>query len=942
MEEQNSKENVEKPEDKIIQERKEKLKKLFKGKYDWLIYICLAIIVWLSIYIRTLPMKINSATGKPGLWDITLNNWTLGPDLDPFLFLRWAKYIVAHGTLMAVDTMRYIPLHLGTADEMRLLPYSIAWFHKLATFFGSTSVEYSAIIYPVFMFTLTVIAFFLLVRKIFVDQIGQTKAGIIALISSFFLTVLPSLLPRTIAGIPEKESSAFFYMFLTFYFFLCAWKAKKTLHAYIFAALAAIATAAMALVWGGVIYIFITLGIAMFLAFFLGQITKERFAVYSIWLFLSFAIMYPFSTRYTPAIIISSTTTLIAIAAFLLILLHFIIFKTKIKHYVLSKPSLAKIPPQVFTFAFFCVAGLVVSSIFFGPSFILDKFNDIKGVMVTPITTRLGVTVAENRQPFFAEWANSFGPSFLEFAQAITLGVLNFSDSTKQFFSQIPLFFWLFFFGSVYLLFIMLKEFELKKRAILTFSYFVFLVCLIFSRYSSSSQLNGTNGISLFVYILGFLVLLACFGFYYYKYHKENKEEKLKNFDFGWLLLLALFFLSIVSARGSVRTIMVLVPSASVLVAYFAVSLTADALKIKETFGKWIVWILVAFVLSSAIFSGIHYYGESKSMAQSYIPSAYTQQWQKAMAWVRENTPQDAVFGHWWDYGYWLQSIGNRATVLDGGNAIPYWDYLMGRHGLTTPNMEDALEFLYSHNTTHFLIDSSDIGKYAAFSSIGSNVEYDRRSWISTFVRDDKKAQETKNSTILFYAGGTPLDDDLVYEANGTKIYLPAGNAALAAVTIEMDRNASLAGQPNGMFYYQGKIYTLPLRYVYINKKLIDFKFGVEGGAFFMARLIQDSNGVRVEKNSALLYLSNRTVKSQLARLYLYNEENPYFKLVHSEDDFVVAQLKAKYGFDEDFVIYGDIRGPIKIWEINYPSGMKVNPDYLKTSYPDVNLSIAR
>jgi len=82
-------------------------------------------------------------------------------------------------------------------------------------------------------------------------------------------------------------------------------------------------------------------------------------------------------------------------------------------------------------------------------------------------------------------------------------------------------------------------------------------------------------------------------------------------------------------------------------------------------------------------------------------------------------------FGHWWDYGYWVQSIGKRATVLDGGNAITYWNYLMGRYVLTGNNQDDALEFLYNHNTTHLLIDSSDIGKYGAFSSIGSDESYD-------------------------------------------------------------------------------------------------------------------------------------------------------------------------------------------------------------------------
>ena len=219
-------------ENKIIEERKEKLLDFLKNKYNWVVYIALAVIVFIAVRIRTLNLS--------KLRDVATGGWTLGPDLDPFLFLRWAKYIVAHGSLMVVDTMRFVPLGFHTNRELLLLPYSIAWFHKLAAIFGSTSVEQSAALYPVFMFALTVIAFFLFVRKIFASSMGNKKASIIALISSFFLSVIPIFIPRTIAGIPEKESAAFLFLFLAFYFFLSAWKSEKTPSRIILALLAGI------------------------------------------------------------------------------------------------------------------------------------------------------------------------------------------------------------------------------------------------------------------------------------------------------------------------------------------------------------------------------------------------------------------------------------------------------------------------------------------------------------------------------------------------------------------------------------------------------------------------------------------------------------------------------------------------------------------------------
>ncbi len=363
---------------------------------------------------------------------------------------------------------------------------------------------------------------------------------------------------------------------------------------------------------------------------------------------------------------------------------------------------------------------------------------------------------------------------------------------------------------------------------------------------------------------------------------------------------------------------------------------------------NWVVSLLVILSLLVSIFGipsiTVGFYQESKYTAKSYIPSAYTFQWQNAMSWVRENTSQNAVFGHWWDYGYWVQTIGERATVLDGGNVLPYWDYLMGRYGLTAPTSRESLPFLYAHNTTHFLIDSTDIGKYPAFSSIGSDENYDRYSYINAFVRDNNDIKETKNSTIFVYYPGSkgsimPLESDIIYYENGTKIFLPANRAGIIGIIVEKDASNNLAAQPRVVFFYQNMQYVLPLRYIY-DSKLIDYKTGIDSGAFLFPTVSQSS----VIKDGALLFLTNRTVNSQLARLYLYKEDNPYFKLIHSEDSLVVSQLKSMniLSPSEDIVYYGGIQGPIRIWEINYPSGISVNPEYLKTDYPNQKLTIAR
>ena len=41
--------------------------------------------------------------------------------------------------------------------------------------------------------------------------------------------------------------------------------------------------------------------------------------------------------------------------------------------------------------------------------------------------------------------------------------------------------------------------------------------------------------------------------------------------------------------------------------------------------------------------------------------------WQSALTFLREETPEDAVVISWWDYGYWILALGQRKPVVDNG-----------------------------------------------------------------------------------------------------------------------------------------------------------------------------------------------------------------------------------------------------------------------------------
>lgn len=901
-----------------IEERKQKLFSFLKQKKDWIVYIFLAVLVFLGTWVRTLNIS--------KLKDVSTGEWTLGPDLDPFLFLRWAEYIVEHGKLFVLDSMRSAPLaeicsgaicnSINTASEMKLLSYMIAYFYKFLSLFSSEiTVTYAAIIFPVVMFGLSIIAFFLFSRKIFFKE-NPMKRDILALVSTAFYSFLPSLLSRTIAGIPEKESASYLFIFLAFYFVLEALESKNFKKGFLFSILAGISTGILGLIWGGVIYVLITISGAILVAFFIKKINSMETIYFSIWVFSFLAVVMPFSTRYSPKNLITSVGTAFTLGVLFILILSEFFKKFKFKKLNMLE---SKIPREVLIVLISALIGLFMILILFGPSFLFSFVNSVLGNLFSPLaSSRFGLTVAENQKPdFVSGWSSSFGPVVM----------------------NIPLYFWLFFLGSIFLFYEIIKQIPKKERLYLVFGYVVFLVGLIFSNYSSKTILNGESFLSMLVYVGGGIVFLILLLKVYFRIFRDKDFEKLSSIDFGYLLYFVIFSMTIVGARGATRLIMVLACVTPILVSYLLYKVYELSKKQKDDLGKLLIISFAILVLLAGIWSFYYNFSVVKITAENYAPSSYTNQWQYAMDWVRENTDEKTtVFAHWWDYGYWVQSLGKRATILDGGNFIVYWNHLMGRHVLTGRSEMEALEFLYPHNATHLLIDSTDLGKYTAFSSIGADENYDRFSWVHSFLMDEKQTQESRNKTVYIYPAGTPVDEDIITFQNNKTILIPRKKSHMIGLLLEFENNSPSNLQ--GVYRYGSMNYYVPLKYLHFsgaNQTIVFDNKGIEAGAF----LYPSFSGTKINPMGAAIYLSNRTIHSNLVRWYLFGEESQFVSKVHSEDDYVIKAISSQVGDIGSFVYYQGFRGPINIWELKYPENIFYNEDYLKTYFINPELDKA-
>src|SRR3972149_6453158 len=867
-------------------------------------FMFLPIVIWLII-----TTAVIRTSNIDQLKDVTTGDYTFGPDLDPFLYWRHATEI-SENRLEIIDHFRQAPLGVKNYAYTNIMPWIIFYFYKLFSVFSDVSLTYSAIILPVVLFIISVIGFLLFVKTISSFKMSEQKSWITAIIASIFYAFIPAMLHRTIAGIPEIESLGMVWFWFTFLFFTLAWKAKERKKQILFGVLAGIFTGAMSWSWGGYKYIYMILSLTILILFLFGKDREIIFVIFSSWI--------------TPALIfellkIKSITTIIVgfsdvgFSAFVwfIICLDIVLSKSNIK----DTEFLKKINiPDPIKSLFIGIFLAIIIALIVNPSFVANIFSSLIDGLLYPFGRgRVGLTVAENRAPYLTDIFGSFGNLF-----------------------------WLFLLGNVILFYEATKHFEKDKKIWLNFFFIVFIFALSFTRFSSQSMFNGENFISKFAYLGGILLFIFVLFLAYIKAHIKKDEkttEDFSNIEFHYVLLLTFAFWAMISMRGAVRLFFIISPMLIIISSLVPVKLWGYLKNKNDDLSKMFVGIVLLIVIIFMIITFVSYAAETTVAAENIVPSSYNQQWQKAMFWVRESTPENSIFVHWWDYGFWVQTLGERPTVPDGAHANSWWDHTTARYLLTTPKPETAISLMKTHNVSYLLIDQTDLGKYSAYSSIGSDANMDRFSQIPVMVVDPSQIIESAGREARVYQGSTIVDEDIAYsDTNGSSIFLPANRAFVIGMVIEISKTGGSFSfkQPEAVFFYNNQQVRIPLRYVYYNGEIIDFKSGIEATARVMqgVNLVGGQN-INIDELGSVIYLSPKVSKGLFARLYLMDDpykEYQTLTLAHSESDPFVDSLKAQ-GLDLDEIVYFQgFRGPIKIWRTEYPGNILTHEEFLRSS----------
>src|SRR6056297_1192946 len=361
------------------------------------IILFLAILI-LGTTIRIQPIK----TGN--LIDETTGDYT-PLAFDPYYFLRISETLLEiGGNLPEIDSMR--SPHLGVTWHNEILPDTTVLIYKtIKPFNPEATLNFANVLNPVIFFVLGLIAFFILSWIL-------TKNKWIALIASTILTLIPPYLYRTLAGFSDHESIGMFGFFLALMFFSIGlfYLDKKKPSPYKSGALglaAGLMTVFSIATWGGVAnFLFLIFPLAFLIRWFVRENKSmwESVLFYGLWIvgIIFFGPLFGYESMFLIKRYMLSSSGLLTLFALGFTLIESAILKFK------EIPKLLKKHSFVSSIVLVLVLGGIVYQIFVGNFFSLILAL-VEKIIYPFGTGRVGLTVAENKQPFLSDWMGQIG-----------------------------------------------------------------------------------------------------------------------------------------------------------------------------------------------------------------------------------------------------------------------------------------------------------------------------------------------------------------------------------------------------------------------------------------------------------------------------------------------------------------------------------------------------
>jgi asparagine N-glycosylation enzyme membrane subunit Stt3 len=709
--------------------------------------------------------------------------------LDPYMILRMSRHLALDGNLPVSDFMRYFPYNTPTY-YMNLgnitIPAVLYWLGPFA-FFGSYMTY--AQFYPALMGAFCVIVMYFLGKETFDRLTGLSAA--------FFLATIAGVMHRTSAGFFEKEPTGTLLMLFSLYFFTRSWKREE----WISGILSGIALGLFSISWGGSKMLWLLYPMVVGIMLWLNEDIRNLITVYTPTVLVGAGIAAALNwSRFW----ITDTWALVNFAMLGLLWSRYLAEEWNI----IEEDKLGYYIPSISFLGLILMALSPLYSNFVARK-VIGLLNMVPGVS-SGGGGAIGGTVAENTPASLSQLASQLG--------ALNAGRIGFfvtelrpASSLLAGLAQINGTWPLAFIGTVLLgttvAAMVFRKYNMLEKTIEGRTYHKIVVVallgwtMVFSVMFDDPVLIAV-GPSIFA-ILGSLGILH--GLDEFKPHEIE-------FKWYYLLPLAWGITNILGAVTKSRLVFLAAFSVALMAGYaFSVvlkklnSMNIESLQylgivggvliadialvaVLLTFGAQMLMAAAAVVALNGI--GLYVlqdrelseitkdiddqyirYGvigivvvatvsvnlASGFVAANQLGGSPNNLWMDNLEHMEDETPEDSVILSWWDYGYWFETIGDRAAVADGGNYGYYTsdggekiNYPLAEF-LTGSGFENHTEFLNKHSVDYIVLDETMIGKYSAVSQIAhrSNSEYNYMMQASTSRNIQNSIGEQGNRTLV-------------------------------------------------------------------------------------------------------------------------------------------------------------------------------------------------
>jgi len=245
--------------------------------------------------------------------------------------------------------------------------------------------------------------------------------------------------------------------------------------------------------------------------------------------------------------------------------------------------------------------------------------------------------------------------------------------------------------------------------------------------------------------VLAVLACIAIIATVAYRFTRRMKKEKIsinrhvwkhlaESITFHELFVLCFVLFGFWFGKGAVRLMIATAIPVSVGAGFlFVWAWVAVARFFKGNnakYAKGAVLVVAVLILYLHVNAG---YADARNTGTSMHPD-----WINGLNWLRDNTPADSKVWSWWDYGYVIQAIANRTSIVDPRNFFEFRDIeaalvftakeenqtLQYNDGIFNISYASTMDYMKHYNISYVILDYPMVGKYSAVSKIANHGKY--------------------------------------------------------------------------------------------------------------------------------------------------------------------------------------------------------------------------